>query len=197
MKKIISILIISMICSTIGLAQGVSFGVKGGVNFASINFSGDFSPDVKSKVGFHTGVFVSLMLSDKIGIQPEALYSIQGTKIDISTYDQQYNLAYINVPILLRYNLNDMISLHAGPQIGLLLSAEEEFDGSTTDIKDSLKGTDMGIAVGGEVDLPAKLGFGVRYVIGLSNLEDDSSGDVTVKNGVFQVYVKFRLVGGG
>jgi hypothetical protein len=101
------------------------------------------------------------------------------------------------IPVLLRYNINEMLSLHVGPQFGILVKAEEEFDGDTEDIKDDFKSSDISGAFGVEVDLPIKLGVGVRYVLGLSNVvaDDGSFGDAELKNGVIQVYAKFRFIG--
>lgn len=75
------------------------------------------------------------------------------------------------------------------------MSAEEEFDGDTNDVKDDFKGSDISGAFGIEVDLPMKIGFGARYVLGLSNVltDDGSFGDAKLKNSTIQVYVKFRL----
>jgi hypothetical protein len=120
---------------------------------------------------------------------------LQGSEYDIPSVEGNLTLSYLNVPILLRYNINDMLSIHAGPQFGVLMSAEEEFDGDTSDVKDDFKGSDISGAFGIEVDLPMKIGFGARYVLGLSNaLTDDGSfGDAKLKNSTIQVYVKFRL----
>jgi hypothetical protein len=147
------------------------------------------------KFGFHGGVFVTFMFTDKLGLQPELLYSTQGSEYDESTFDGTLKMDYLNIPVLLRYNINEMISIHVGPQFGILVKAEEEIDGDAEDIKDDFKGSDISGAFGVEIDLPAKLGFGARYVIGLSNVlaDDGSFGDAELKNGVIQVYLKFRI----
>jgi hypothetical protein len=195
MKKIV-VTVFLLGAGAVAFAQGLGFGLKGGVNIANTDISSDqFTLDTKSKIGFHGGVFVNLMLSDKFGLQPELLYSLQGSEYDIPSVEGNLTLSYLNVPILLRYNINDMLSIHAGPQFGVLMSAEEEFDGDTSDVKDDFKGSDISGAFGIEVDLPMKIGFGARYVLGLSNaLTDDGSfGDAKLKNSTIQVYVKFRL----
>jgi hypothetical protein len=73
------------------------------------------------------------------------------------------------------------------------MSAKQEDE----DIKDGLKGLDLGAGVGVGVDLPMGLNFTARYVIGLSNIADDVDGtDVEVKNNVIQFSVGYRIVGG-
>jgi hypothetical protein len=198
MKKIMLTVTMSLFCLA-GMAQGIGFGLKAGANIANTDISSDqFSLDTKSKIGIHGGVFLTLMFSDKLGVQPEVLYSMQGSKYDIPDFEGELKLDYITIPLLLRYNFNEMISIHAGPQFSLLAKAEEEFDGDTQDIKDDFKGSDISGAFGLEVDLPAKLGFGARYVLGLSNVleEGGSFGNAELKNGTIQVYIKFRILGG-
>ncbi|MEQ8244261.1 outer membrane beta-barrel protein [Fulvivirga sp.] len=119
------------------------------------------------------------------------LYSSKGSEFEFggTTATAKYN--YLDIPILLRYSINEMISLHAGPQISLLMSAEDD-DGN--DLSDGVTGSDLGLSFGGQIDLPAGLVGGLRYNLGLSNIaEDDAGGEV--KNKVFQVYVGYKLFG--
>ena len=198
MKTLLSGLMLATIC-TAGLhAQGIDFGVKAGVNVANQKITGDYEPDTKAKIGIHGGVFVTWMFSEKLGIQPEVLFSAQGSKDKDDSYDYSIVTNYVSIPVLVRYDINDMFSVHAGPQFGVLVSAEEEFNGDSQDIKDDFKGTDVGIALGAEADLPANFGVGLRYIFGVTNVlkEEMSFDDTELKNGVFQIYVKFRIISG-
>ena len=197
MKTLITTLVIITICSAGLHAQGLDFGVKAGVNIANQKYGGDFNVDTKAIVLFHGGVFVTWMFTEKLGLQPEVLFSMQGTKED-DTYEYKVIANYINIPVLVRYDITDMFSVHAGPQFGMLLSAEGEYSGGNgkQDIKEYYKGTDIGIAIGAEADdLPLNLGVGVRYILGLTNVAEDNVDfqDGSIKNGIIQIYVKFRL----
>lgn len=190
MKKLFSLLL-GLLVGGVAFAQ-VSGGVKAGANFANLEFSsGGYSVSPDSRTSLHLGAWLAANISGNLAIQPELLYSSQGASF---SSDELYKLSYINIPVLLRYNFAEIANLHAGPQFGLLLSAEAEDDGDTQDIKDDLKGSDVGLAIGGGVDLPMGLGFGLRYVIGLSDISDFDSGDI--KSKVFQIYASFRLFGG-
>ena len=198
MKKLLltGIVMVFAFCS---FAQGISGGVKAGMNLANQNYSGDgVSLDTKVKPGLHAGVFFLILFNEKFGIQPEVLFSMQGAKWDFGGDDAKFKFNYINVPVLFRYNITELISVHAGPQIGILASAKiEDEDGDEEDIKDDFKGTDFGGAFGAEVDLPNGLGFGARYVVGLSNIvEDQPDFDEEGKNNTIQLYVKYRIFGG-
>ncbi len=196
MKTLLLSLMLVTICSVCLYAQGIDFGVKAGANIANQKLSGDYNIDTKAIVSFHGGVFVVWMFNEDLGLQPELLLSLQGSKDKDDLYDYKIITNYVNIPVLVRYNINDMFSVHAGPQFGILISAKEEFDGDKEDIKDDFKTTDIGLALGAEADLPINLGVGLRYVIGLTNVikEGESFDDTELKNGVFQIYVTFKII---
>ena len=199
MKTLLTSLMLALICSTGLLAQGIDFGVKAGANIANQKISGDYDIDTKAIVSFHGGVFVVWMFTEQLGLQPELLLSMQGSKEKDATYDYKINTNYVNIPVLVRYNINDMFSVHAGPQFGILVSAKEEFDGEKEDIKDDFKTMDVGLAIGAEANLPVpNLGVGLRYIIGLTNVltDDGSFDDTELKNGVFQIYVTYKIIRG-
>ena len=200
MKKLLLTMFV-MVSAACAFAQGISFGVKAGANLANQKFtSSGISLDTKAKPGIHGGAYLIAMINEKFGVQPELLFSMQGSKWDFSGNDSKFKFNYIAVPVLLRYNITDIISIHAGPQFGFLMSAEaEDESGDTEDIKDDLKGLDVAGATGVEVDLPSGLGFGARYVLGFTNVADADGADADdfeIKNRAFQLYVKYRIFGG-
>ena len=166
-------------------SDGIKFGAKAGVNFATL--TGD-TEDVKSRTAFHFGVVVEIPVSDKFSVQPELLYSAQGAKDDLS--DDVLKLDYLTIPIMAKLYVAEGFSLELGPQVGFLLSAKEEFDGESEDIKDFVKGTDFGVNFGLGYQLETGLNFGARYNLGLSDLNDFESSD-SIKNGVFQITIGY------
>jgi hypothetical protein len=188
-----------MVLTVYAYGQGISGGLKAGMNLSNQKFTDSgISLDTKTKPGIHGGVFIVAMLNEKMGIQPEVLYSMQGSRWDIDGDDSKIKFDYITIPVLFRYNITEMISVHGGPQFGILTTAKVEFeDGEEEDLKDGFKGTDFAAAAGGEVDLPNGLGFGLRYVLGLSNVSEQESEFpiAEAKNRVIQIYVKYNLFG--
>jgi len=150
-------------------AQSTRFGVKGGLNIS--NFTG-YDEDVKSLAGFHVGGFAEIKVSKKFAIQPEFLFSTQGTTIE--GYDGNSNnnvkLNYLNIPVLAKYYITDAFSVEAGPQIGFLLSAKSRGE----DIKDLFKTSDFGLNLGLGYDFMEDFSIGLRYTIGLSDIADVS-----------------------
>lgn len=193
MKKTATLLVFLAAISTGAYAQGLSGGVKAGLNLANQTFkSSGYTVSPSMLPSFYAGAYVTFMFSEHLGLQPEVLLSGQGAK----SGDDKLKLTYINVPILIRYNVNSVLSFHVGPQIGVLASAKEKFNGGTEDVKDGYKSTDLGVAVGANVDIK-KLNFTFRFVKGLSNVaeSDPDFGDVTIKNYMIQLGVGFTLFG--
>src|SRR5687768_2572034 len=79
MKKSFFTLAIIAFCAVGSYGQGISGGLKLGANFANQKFSEDgfdFSPS--SRTSLHGGFFLTLMVSETFGIQPELLYNSVG-----------------------------------------------------------------------------------------------------------------------
>jgi len=206
MKKLFTIFFIIAAFTSLSLAQ-MQIGPKAGLNLA--NLSGDDIEDTDSKTGFAGGVFFMYKFSDMFAIQPEAYYSMKGAtdKFDYEggTIDVTYSFDYIEVPLLLKllipitnYSINPAI--FAGPFVGFntTAKAKAEADGQSEeqDVED-FKSTEFGLAFGGGLGFPVgtnELGFDVRYILGLSTL-DDSEEEADVKNSVinFNVYFGFSL----
>ncbi len=189
-KAILSLLFVAGV-AFVASAQLSAVGAKGGVNFANQKFDADgFSVSPDSRTSIHLGGFAVFGISNNISIQPELLYSGKGSKVDFGGVSSTTKLSYIDIPVLGRYNINEMFSVHAGPQLSFLLAAEDE-DGN--DIKDFLTTTDIGFGFGGQVDLESGLVAGLRYVTGLSDINDDGGG-TKIRNRAFQLYVGWRFM---
>jgi len=190
MKKITT-LVFACLLGAVAYGQSISGGVKAGLNLANQTFSGNgYTTSPNFLPSFHGGGYVTAMFTDHFGLQPELLYSIQGAK----SGEEKLSLAYITVPVLVRYNVNNLLSFHAGPQVGLLTSAKHKYGSESVDIKDDVTGTDIGIAAGVGIDLPMKLNFSFRFVKGLSNINDTGSS-TNQKNYNLQFSVGYKLFG--
>lgn len=207
MKKIILSAIAVMTFAFVN-AQDVKYGVKGGVNIS--NFSGDTDgTDLKSRVGFNIGGFVEIKFSEKFALQPEILYSTQGTKFknvgaevggSFYTGDINFNLAYINIPVMFKYYGTKKFSIEAGPQIGFLTSAKSKtkLDGfnrtNQIDVKDIFESIDFGLNLGAGYDFTENIFVGARYNFGLANIAKTEAGDNTkLHNSVFSFSVGYKF----
>lgn len=175
-------------------AQKTRFGVKGGLNISTV-VGGDVE-DTKSLVGFHVGGFAEIHVVQRFFIQPELLYSAQGTKLDGGPFsDVNIKLNYLNIPVLAKYYIVDnKFSVEAGPQLGVLLSAKAE----SNDIKDLTRSTDIGFNLGAGYNFTDNLSVGLRYTIGLSPLSDkdiDNTDDYydSAKNSNLQLSLAYKF----
>jgi len=189
MRKFI-VAAILMMGSVGAFAQAsIGIGVKGGLNFAKIDGTSSVGDNYKSRTGYHFGAFTLIKIG-KIGIQPEVLFSKQGSKVSSpNTKDVDANFNYINIPVIVKLYTIAGINLQVGPQFGFLSRAEID----DKDIKSSVKNSDVSLALGAGWDLPFGLKIDARYNLGLTKIDDDPARFNNVKNQVFQVSVGYTL----
>ncbi|ESU28454.1 hypothetical protein FLJC2902T_18170 [Flavobacterium limnosediminis JC2902] len=176
----------------------VSYGVKAGLNLA--NIVGDDAGDANMYVGFNAGLFVEIPVADKLSIQPELLYSTQGSKaeenIEGYNFDLTMKLNYINVPVMFKYKVADKFSLEAGPYVGFLANSKIKYKSSivsgSEDMDDLLKSTDFGLGFGMNYELSDIVFANARYQAGLTQIGDTGEGD-DIKNSVFQIGLGIRF----
>jgi len=168
----------------------LSIGIKGGVNMYNIHNDNGIKYDYK--VGYNFGLLGHIHLNKYFAIQPELVYSLQGAKYTVNNATTNYNLSYINVPVLIQYMFDNGLRLQAGPQVGLLVDAKSKTGSTTIDNKENLNPIDLALTIGaGYIYPPIGLGIDVRYNLGLSNI--NKTGDVTSTNrgmqlGLFYIF---------
>lgn len=208
MKKVI-LAAIAFMAFGFANAQDARFGLKGGIDFS--NFTGDTEGiDFKSRVGFTIGGFVEIKFSEKFAIQPEILYATQGAKVknfgvqlDNWTYvvgNVNFNLAYINVPLMFKYYASEGFALEAGPQIGFLTSAKSKTTvngynrSHEMNVKDSFQSIDFALNFGASYDFTKNVSIDGRYNLGLANIAKTEAGDETkLHNSVFLVTLGYKF----
>lgn len=170
-------------------AQQVRFGLKAGMNVST--FTGDVE-NAKSLVGFQAGVFAQIPISGQFTFQPEALYSGQGAKAKEDGFSNKWTANYINIPLMVKYNIAEKFNVEAGPQVGFLVSSKLKDGGESMDVKDHMKSVDFTINVGAAYDITSDVFVGVRYGAGVSSIIKDSE-DGKARNSVFQLSVGYKF----
>lgn len=168
MKKIL-LVIISALSLSFTNAQP-QFGVKAGVNITTI--TGDGANIFSSSVAAHAGVQANFALDKQFSLQPELMLSIEGAKFSTNGVTGRMSGTFINVPLLAQYNAGQGFILQTGPQLGLLMSANQKVTNQASEnIKDQLKSTNFSWAFGtGYIPKASKVGFNIRYNLGISNI---------------------------
>lgn len=190
MKKYVNLALAIIFVVTAANAQHVNFGIKAGLNLYNINSNDNSNND--SRVGLHIGLIGHVHYADNFAIQPEIMYSAQGSKSTVAGIDNETNLNYINVPVLFQYMFDNGFRIQAGPQLGILVSAKTETNNSKSDIKDDVKSIDFALVAGvSYVHVPTGFGVDLRYNIGLSDIsvaDTDKSTNRGIQLGVFYLF---------
>lgn len=182
MKKVLLVTVLTALGFVNANAQKIKFGVKGGFNVSTI--SGDNSKDYDYVTSYNLGVMSEIKLTEKFSFQPELMYSRQGFT---AVNNDVVALNYLNIPLMGKYYVTKGLSVEAGPQIGFLLSAKQE----STDVKEFFKKTDYGVNLGLGYKLENGLNFGLRYNLGLSNINNVDGVSDKNRNGVSQISIGY------
>ena len=179
------------------------FGIKGGINLANLR-SGDDVSDENLKVGLNLGLFAKMPITEGFAIQPEVLYSSQGSRINYNNFlmgkgEYRFNFNYVQVPVLAVINVGEYFNIHAGPYASFLTSANVKDinnNGTVESIKDydvdDFNRVDYGLA-GGVAFETKGFTIGARYNYGFKEIGKSGSvsGNATndLKNNFGTVYL--------
>ena len=185
-------------------------GIKGGLNVAELN--GRDGESASYKAFYHVGVFYQANILGPLSIQPEVQYSLQGGNLKSAVANYDTKLHYLTVPILAKLTLGPVF-VEAGPQFGVLLSANQEGNmqiGFTADgqpaygnqsrpASSEFKRGDFSVVGGVGLKLASSFSLGGRLVAGLNDINDAKNlsgiNDPKLQNRVFQVYAAFQFGG--
>lgn len=171
MKKVI-IAAACLMGSYFANAQSFHFGLKAGPNLGKI--SGQSFKD-GYKLGYQFGAWATLDINEKIGIQPEVVFSQTNSKTVVNPSTAQVltpnlnaHLNYLSLPILLNINTSSLLTLQVGPQFSINTSKGSNLVQSG---KDAFKGGDVAAVGGLQLNLNKFRIYG-RYVIGITKIAD-------------------------
>lgn len=184
MKKLLFTLLLVAGISSVN-AQDVKFGVKTGLNVATIRGN---NLDVDPRVGLHIGGVAELNLTPKFSIQPELLFSQLGTE----NSNSKLRTDYISLPIMAKYYLVKGFSIEAGPQFSFLVKDELEIivnNNNNGIFNPNVSNFDFGLNVGMGYQFEKGFFFQTRYSLGLTTIEENPD----VRNGVFQLSLGYQF----
>ncbi len=227
-KQMKKLLLCSVLLAGLGLAANaqkspVKIGVKAGVSFPKVTFSGDEGQEsAKTNTSFYVGGLVDISVSKTFSVQPGLTLTGKGYKYEssgafgnISYADAgKTSLMYLEVPVNLVANFEigpGKIFVGAGPYYGFAISGKSKYSTSTTangvtstdtedvDVKfgssdeSNYKRGDFGLNLLGGYQL--KNGFNIHagYGLGLSNISSTDEDGYKEKNRVFSVGLGFNF----
>ena len=194
MKKVIALVVLAAAMSLTAQAQGIKFGVKGGLNITKVTFSKDIvSSD--NKTGFFVGPSLKLSLPMGFGADIAALYDERSADVtgynpeSSGTGNETIKQKSIQIPVNFRYNIGlgstAAVYLAVGPQFGFPV-ADKVYDTKFGEYR--LKNANLSINFGAGLTLMNHLEIGLTY-----NLAAGKSGefkdwnDVDTHNNAWQI----------
>lgn len=200
MKKLMFVLLF-LGMGSLALAQGLSFGVKGGINLSSV--TGADATGAEAFTGGAGGGYLTLSLLPSFAVQPEILYSQKGWNASgensgVPTVGE-YRINYLEVPVLAKFSFGILVKPYilVGPYFANRISSSwEETAGGVTlsgSMDDGLKKSDIGYVLGAGVSTPIKLSFEARYCGGVSTISKSSGTTPDWKNSTISVLVGYAI----
>jgi hypothetical protein len=195
----------------------LDLGVKGGLNYASVNSSAVLISNKSGIFGGHGGVYGMVKIGRVFAVQAEIVYSNEGQAYKyyvagFPTYKSTFS--YFNYPILLKFYVAEGLNLQFGPQFGYLNNSKgytyvPSGNGGAPTISegplgDYVKAYNISLCVGMGWDLPMGLNFTLRYNGGLTDINKLSGqysllaaspfGTSSANSSVLQFSVGYRIL---
>ena len=183
-------------------AQDRKFGIKGGLNVSNLYV--DNTSSENARLGFHAGMYGELVSLEAFALQAELNYSTKGSKYvrdGFGSQTVQFNLNYLDIPVLAVFKLGESVDIHAGVYgaylLGSNIKTEGTFSNGTDQLdNDNFNAFDYGLAAGigfnfGPAQIGARYNYGLNK-IAKSNAAENAIGDS--KNSFGQVYIAFNFL---
>lgn len=160
------------------------YGMKAGVNFAEL-YGQDALPESDRKVGYSLGGFTTYSASTSWKIQMELIWSLQGEK---SATKGRYSIAYLNIPLLVKWTEGHWYS-EAGVQLGLLTLNSSQSVPEEIRLKE-FETFDFSLCAGIGYQLDDDWSIGVRYTQGLTDIVPNKD----LKNSVIYLGIAYTIM---
>ncbi|WP_300728174.1 porin family protein [uncultured Rikenella sp.] len=181
-------------------AQDFYWGPRVGMNVSSMTKT-TYS---KARIRGSFGLMAGYKINDLIGLQAEALYSLQGSKVDNNEKDI-YSYNYVKIPVLAKVYLIGGLNLEAGVAFNWLVKAQQKWNSSSHDVNgnviettthtrsliDDCKSFDLTIPVGINYQFRRWFDLGVRYDISTIRVSEDKKDHA--KSSVLSVNLGLRF----
>ncbi len=190
--------------------QGVTFGIRAGLNFATL--TGDTDDALDSRTAYHVGVIADIPLMQSLYIQTGLYFQSKGMKYEESyggdTYKETLSPMYLQIPVLAsyRYNFSDAFQLQVnfGPYFAYGVGGKykiEYSDGSDSYENEIdafgddgvLKRFDCGLQVGAGMTFARHYYLGFTYEFGLTDIANSDVSEVSMKNSNWMLSIGYTF----
>ncbi|MEC3906107.1 outer membrane beta-barrel protein [Tamlana sp. 2201CG12-4] len=162
MKKIPLIVITLFSFALLNAQVEIKPGLKGGLNLANLTNTNNIGINSKGITSFHIGGTVSFKFAKFYTLQPEILYSKQGSEISSSISNSKIELNYLSIPINNKFYVGgNGLNFQIAPVIDILLSHKNV---------DSPESFDIALAGAIGYDIANGVNISIRYKQGLADV---------------------------
>lgn len=178
MKRFLSLVVLFSALTMAVQAQGVKFGIKGGLDVLNMKFD-ESVINTENKAGWFIGPSVKVALPIVgLGVDISAFYDQKKSEINNETITQKNILVPVNARFNLGLGSKASLYLAAGPQVSFNVG-DDEFKWTKDNVENTfqLKKSAFSINLGAGVTVMDHLEIGFAYNIGLGK-----TADASVKN---------------
>lgn len=184
MKKLFAIIACILASLTTHAQQEPgTFSITPKAGFTLSNLRGSDADDFHSKFDFTAGGEGIYQISDHTALSAGLMYTQQGASFSEGSFN--YNLDYINLPIMFCYNASEESAIKIGIQLGYLLNSEAKTsvygNSSKVKITDCCNKLDISIPIGISYSFD-HLVTEFRYSLGLTRIFSDLSKEKEIYN---------------
>lgn len=171
--------------SSAGNDRAVVFGIRAGVNLASLDLNSGVSGKCSMVTSFHAGLNLDIRLIDQIHLNTSLLFSQKGYKYKNNWDSEREETAkaqFFMLPVQLSLRPGPL-QINAGPYVEYGFGGKINYGllGSKHDTFDYYEAFNYGIAVGVGVNLGKHFYLGANYEMGLS---DYANRNIAISLGV-------------
>jgi hypothetical protein len=209
MRHVVGAVVLMVLFAWPAAAQQREFGVKVGPTFPAVVFDTDEDEgdDYGRRAAATFGGFMVWPLNERFAAQFEALYVAKGGKLtsDVDNVSATLKLDYFEVPVLARVALTRSAKrsffLFGGPSFAVRTNASYEqatsdgdFSyGESIDVGADFNQFEVGLIVGGGVDIGQWIVIDGRYSWGLTDINSNPEIPFSIHNRAFAFMVGVRF----
>jgi len=191
--------ILLLLCGVVVQAQKkmtYNSGLKAGVNLYQLKMdpAGEgISTDMRTN--FNAGIFYNIQLNSMFSLQPELLYSGQGSKYKGDKYASEWAMSFVSIPVMVQYNTPVGFYVETGPSLNVLAKGKETTtnNGVTSELDLKKKVKKSGISWMGGIGYKMKnYGINARYDYGITSLTKNDT-DPEFKSSGIQVSLSWSF----
>jgi hypothetical protein len=186
--KIFQLMVFACFALNLNLIARSRWAITAGPNYTSLHDKDDRIPASDPRLGFNVGGVYEWRSDVHVGFEAELAYTLAGGKGSKATTD----LHYLMLPLALTYSPLPWMKIGTGPQAGILLGSNSDFD---------FRKFDAGVHAAVEIKLKDHVGIQLKNYFGLmyDTLDNNAAEPLSPlehdykinRNNIFQINLRY------